>query len=54
MLLVNGITNDDEAVLITELRKMTLNLLKALAKNLNIKLTGLPKKVEVIDRMLAM
>ena len=54
MILVNGITNYDEATLITELRKMTLNLLKALAKNLNIKLIGSPKKVEVIDRMLTM
>ena len=53
-LLVNGITDDDEATLITELRKMTLKQLKALANNLNIKLTGSSKKAEVIDRMLAM
>ena len=35
-LLVNGITDDNEATLITELRIMTLKQLKALAKNLNI------------------
>ena len=48
-LLVNGVTDDDEAMLITELRIMTLKQLKALAKNLNIKLTGSSKKAEVID-----
>ena len=53
-LLVKGVTDDDEAMLITQLRKMTLKQLKALTKNLNIKLTGLSKKVEVIDRMLVM
>ena len=53
-LLVNDVTDDDEDMLITELRIMTLKQLKALAKNLNIKLTGSSKKAEVIDRMLAM
>ena len=48
-LLVNGITEDNEATLIFELRKMTLKQLKVLAKNLNIKLTGSSKKAEVID-----
>ena len=33
-LLVNGITDDDEAMLISELKKMTLKQLKALTKNL--------------------
>ena len=49
MLLINGVTDNDEATLITQLRKMTLKQLKALAKNLNIKLTGSSKKAEVID-----
>ena len=53
-LLANGVTDDDEAMLTTKLRIMTLKQLKALAKNLNIKLTGSSKKAEVIDRMLAM
>ena len=49
MLLINGVTDDDQATLITELREMTLKQLKVLAKNLNIKLTGSSKKAEVID-----
>ena len=53
-LLANGVTDDDEATLTAKLRIMTLKQLKALAKNLNIKLTGSSKKAEVIDRMLAM
>ena len=53
-LLANGVTDNDEATLTTKLRIMTLKQLKALAKNLNIKLTGSSKKAEVIDRMLAM
>ena len=48
-LLVNGVTDDGEATLITELRKMTLKQLKVLAKNLNIRLTGSSKKAEVIN-----
>ena len=52
-LLVSGITDDDEATLITELRKMTMKQLNTLAKNLNIKLTGSSNKAEVIDGMLA-
>ena len=55
-LLINGkdLTDDDEATLTTNLRKMTLKQLKLLAKNLSIKLTGSTKKAEVIDRLLAM
>ena len=54
--LINGkdLTDDDEATLTTNLRKMTLKQLKLLAKNLSIKLTGSTKKAEVIDRLLAM
>ena len=56
MLLINGkdLTDDDEATLTTNLRKMTLKRLKLLAKNLSIKLTGSTKKAEVIDRLLTM
>ena len=55
-LLINGkdLTDDDEATLITNLRKMTLKQLKLLAKNLSIKLTGSTKKAQVIDRLLTM
>ena len=56
MLLITGkdLTDDDEATLTTNLRKMTLKQLKFLAKNLSIKLTGSTKKADVIDRLLAM
>ena len=52
-LLISGkeLTNDDEDMLMTHLREMTLKQLKLLAKKLNIKLTGSSKKSEVIDRM---
>ena len=52
-LLINGkdLTNNVEAMLVTHLKEMMLKELKLLAKNLNIKLTGSSKKVEVIDRI---
>ena len=48
------LTDDDEAILMAHLSKMTLKQLKVLAKKLTIKLTGSSKKSEVIDRMFAM
>ena len=55
-LLISGkeLTDDDEAMLMSRLREMTLKQLKVLAKKLNIKRTGSSKKSEVIDRMFAM
>ena len=54
--LISGkeLTDDDEVMLMSRLREMTLKQLKLLAKKLNIKLTGSSKKSEVIDRMFAM
>ena len=56
-LLISGkeliMNDDDEAMIMTRLREMTLKQLKVLAKKLNIKLTGSSKKSEVIDRMFA-
>ena len=48
------LTDDDEAILMTHLSKITLKQLKVLAKKLTIKLTGSSKKSEIIDQMFAM
>ena len=55
-LLISGkeLTDDDEAMLMSRLREMTLKQLKVLAKKLNIKLTGSSNKSDVTDRMFAM
>ena len=56
-LLISGkeliMNDDDEVMIMTHLREMTLKQLKILAKKLNTKLTGSSKKSEVIDRMFA-
>ena len=51
MLLISSkeLTDDDEAILMTHSRKMTLKQLKVLAKKLTIKLTVSSKKSEVIN-----